>query len=315
MRQSIAVITSACLLFLFYLGGCERSNMATQPDQTRPVAQQDQIAMGSIIAQDQLFTTDAAALSDADPSLAKTDAAIVPNGWGRKIQSTSRTVTYNQVNDSTVIATVTNTLSGQVWIRVKQTPRDTIIYKPLAETLVHKVEFMRIPLQNFPQLSNWKMVAVSGTQGGTSNMGISIQNVTLFAGQDTVQIMNPLDSLFQIPVTPKHQRWGLREWDANPTDLFKVIVTVKSSDPDSDVVTAHRPIWFEFAGRFMRAQMSLVSSVVNGDGTFTRVYENSWNGSFTGRFNVFVSALTRQSIYDNQAPFASQVWGIPFIIQ
>ncbi|MCX6122644.1 MAG: hypothetical protein NTX44_13625 [Ignavibacteriales bacterium] len=316
MKQKIAVITSACLLILFYFEGCERSStMATQPDQIRPVAQQDQSAMGSIIAQDPLFTTDAAALNDADPSLAKTDAAIVPNGWGRKIQTSSRTVTYNHVNDSTVIATVTNTLTGQVWIRVKQTPKDTIIFKPLAETLVHKVEFMRVPLRKFSQLSNWKIVAVSGTQGGTSTMGISIQNVTLFSGQDTVQIMNPLDSLFQIPFASMHQHWGLREWNANPAGIFKIVVTVKSTDPDSDVVTAHRPLWFEFADRFMRAQMSLVSSVANGDGTFTRVYENNWNGSFAGRFNVFVSVLTRQSIYDNQAQFASQVWGIPFIIQ
>jgi hypothetical protein len=316
MKQKIAVIASVWLLVLFCLEGCERpSNMATQPDQTKPVAQQDQSTMGSIIAQDPLFTTDASALNDADPSLAKTDGAIVPQGWGRKIQSSSRTVTYNQVNDSTVIATVTNTLTGQVWIRVKQTPKDTIIYKPLAETLVHKVEFMRVPLRNFSQLSNWKMVAVSGTQGGTSNAGITIQNVMLLTGQDTVQIMNPLDSLFQIPIASMHQHWGLREWNANPADIFKVIVTLKSTDPDSDVVTAHRPIWFEFAGRFMRGHMSLVSSAANGDGTFTRVYENNWNGSFAGRFNVYVSALTRQSIYDNQAPFASQIWGIPFIVQ
>jgi hypothetical protein len=219
------------------------------------------------------------------------------------------------VNDSTVIATVTNTLTGQVWIRIKQTPKDTIIYKPLTETLVHKVEFMRVPLSNFSQLSNWKMVAVSGTQGGTNNMGILIQNVTLIINRDTIQVMNPLDSLFQIPSGPKPQRWGLREWLANSADIFKVMVTVKSTDPDSDVVTAHRPLWFELAGHYVRAQMILVSSVANGDGTFTRVYENSWNGSFAGRFNVFVSALTRQSIYDNQAPFASQIWGVPFIVQ
>ncbi len=314
MRQNIAVIASSCLLFLFCLGGCEKSNMTTQPDQMRPVAQQDQATMGSIIAQDPFFTTDAAALSDADPSLAKTDAAIVPDGWGRKIQTASRTVTYNQVNDSIVIATITNTLAGQVWIRIQQTPKDTIIYKPLAETLVHKVEFIRVPLKNYSQLSNWKIFAVSGTQGGTNNTGISIQNVTLFINNDTIQVMNPIDSLFQVPSGPGLQRWGLRELTASPTDMFKIMVTVKSTDPDSDIVTAHRPILLEFGGNFVRAQMSLVSSVTNGDGTFTRVYENSWNGSFAGRFNVLVSVLTRQSIYDNQAPFSSQIWGVPFIV-
>jgi hypothetical protein len=309
------VVFNTCLFLLMSVIGCEKSSdMATQPDQSKPVAQQDQAVMGSMIAQDPLFTGDAVALNDAIPSLAKTDTAVIPHGWGRKIQSTSRTVSYNQVDDSTVIATVTNIISGQVWIRVKQVPKDTIIYKPLAETIVHKVKFMRVPLPNFSQLSNWQMVAVSGTQGGTNNFGISIQNITLFAGDDTVQISNPLDSLFQIPSGSKHRHWGLREWTANPDELFKVLVTVKSTDPDSDIVAAHRPIRFEFAGHFMRAQMTLKSSVTNGDGTYTRVYENSWNGSFAGRFNVLVSGLTRQSIYDNQAPFASQIWGIPFIV-
>ena len=316
MKHRFAGIAIISLLFLLYFGGCERSsNMATQPGQNTPVAIQDQTAMGGMIAADPLFTTDATALSDADPSLAKTDTTVMPAGWGRKIQNSSRTVTYLQVNDSTVVATVTNTLTGQVWIRVKQTPKDTIIYKPLAETIVHKVEFMRVPLPRFSQLSNWKMVAVSGSQGGTTNLGISIQNVTLFIGTDTVQLSNPLDSLYQIPNGSMNRHWGLREMTANPAELFKVMVTVRSSDPDSDVVTAHRPVWIGIAGRFVRASMNLVSSVSNGDGTFTRVYQNTWDGSFAGRFNVYVSALTRQSIYDNQAPFASQVWGIPFIVQ
>lgn len=55
------------------------------------------------------------------------------------------------------------------------------------------------------------------------------------------------------------------------------------------------------------------STVSNGDGTFSRVYENSWQGVWAGRHNVMVNAITRQSIFNDTAAFSSQVWGIPYI--
>jgi hypothetical protein len=313
MRRSIAVIVGTSLFLLIYLTGCEKSSpMPTQPSASTPVAQQDQTAMASIIAQDPLFTTDATALNDGDPSLAKTDTAIAAHNWGRKIQSVSRDVAYDQVDDSTVIATVTNTLTGQVWIRVKSSPRDTIIYKPLNETIVHKVEFSQVPVPGFAQLHNWRMVAVSGAVGGTTNGGITIQNVTFFIGNDTVSVTSPLDSLFQIGHRNVH--WGMREFEQNPAMPFSMMVTVRSIDPDSDIVVAHRPVYNFGIFGYHRAPMMLVSSVSNGDGTFTRVYESTWQGCAVGRFEAMVSAITRQSVYDDQAAFSSQVWGIPYIV-
>jgi hypothetical protein len=98
---------------------------------------------------------------------------------------------------------------------------------------------------------------------------------------------------------------------------FKVQVTVKSTDPDSDVVVAHRPLWFNTGCAYGRASMKLLSSVSNGDGTFTRVYENDWKwqSAFAGRYSVYVSAITRQSIYDDQAAFSSNVWALPYVVE
>jgi hypothetical protein len=313
MRCSIAVIIGAGLFFLFSLTGCEKSSrMPTQPSASVPGSQQDQAAMASIIAQDPLFATDATALNDGDPSLGKTDTAIAARSWGRKIESVSRDVTYDQIDDSTVIATVTNTLTGRVWIRVRSTPRDTIIYKPLNEAIVHKVEFGQVPVPGFTQLHNWRMVAVSGTEGGTMNGGITIQNVIAFIGDDTVDVMSPLDSLFKFGHRNVH--WGLREIVQNPATPFKIMVTVRSADPDSDIIVAHRPVWFMSVFGYHRAPMVLVSSASNGDGTFTRIYASTWQGCAFGRFQAMVSAITRQSIYDDQAPFSSQVWGIPYVV-
>jgi hypothetical protein len=96
MRRRIAVIVGAGLFLLFFLTGCEKlSQMPTQPSASTPVAQQDQNAMASIIAQDPLLAADATALNDGDPSLAKTDTAIAAHHWGRKIENVSRDVTYD----------------------------------------------------------------------------------------------------------------------------------------------------------------------------------------------------------------------------
>ncbi len=312
MRRSIAIVVGTGSLFLFAFTGCQKSSMPTQPGASNPVPQQDQTAMANVIAQDPLFTTDATALNDGSPSLSKADTAIAARGWGRMIQSSSRNVTYDQINDSTVIATVTVTLTGQVWIRVKTSSGDTILYKPLNETIVHKVEFSQVPVPGFTQLHNWKMVAISGTEGGTANGGITIQNVTFFVGDDTVAVMNPLDSLFTLG--HRNMRWGMREFVQSSTMPFKIMVTVRSTDPDSDIVVAHRPIWFMNSFGYHRASMKLVSSVANGDGSFTRVYESTWMGCGFGRFQAYVSAITRQSVYDSQAPFSSNIWAIPFIV-
>jgi hypothetical protein len=318
MRQYFFVFCASLFLLLFVIGCEKSSNMATQPGNSMPVSQQNQAAMASLIAQDQLFTTDQTALSDAVPALAKTDTAILPRGWGRKIENATRSVSYNQLNDTTVIATVTNTLTGQVWIRIKQSPKDTIIYKPLSETIIHKVEFSQVPVFGFDSLRNWKMVAISGVQGGTNNGGLMIQNVTFYMNTDTVSVTNPLDSLFQVANMTHSRRWGVRELQPGSAASFRVQVTVKSTDPDSDIVVDHRPFWFSSGCSYRRASMALVSSVSNGDGTFTRVYQSDkwdWPSAFAGRYLVYVGAITRQSIYDNQAPFSSNIWAIPYVVE
>jgi hypothetical protein len=315
MKLYYCILGTVLVLVLFIMG-CEKSStMSTQPGISTPVSQQDQTTMGGLISQDVLFTTDVTALNDNVQTLAKTDSVIMPRGWGRRIDNASRSVTYDHINDTTVLATVTNTLTGQVWIRVKQSPKDTIIYKPLAETITRKVEFRQASIAGFDSLRNWKIVAISGVQGGTANNGLIIQNITFFIDDDTVNVVNPLDSLFQF--VKGYKRWGVRELRPNLAAQFKVQVTVKSTDPDSDIVVAHRPLWYMTGCAYGRASMKLLSSVSNGDGTFTRVYENDWKWqrAFPGRYSVYVGAITRQSIYDNQAAFSSNVWALPYIVE
>lgn len=316
MRKIFVVIACVSMLSIVFLAGCHKSNeMATEPIVAQTVSQQTQTAIAGVINKDPLFTSDAATLSDTlPPPIIGNDTSIARRNWGRKIESSTRDVAYDQINDSTVLATVTNTLVGQVWIHIRQGVLDTIIYKPLTETLVHKALFNRVALQGFSQLYNWKMVAISGTVGGTNNGGISILNTKFFIGGDTVEVLSPLDSLFQFPLGKAHSRGEIHEVKENPYESFKVQVTVRSTDPDSDIVVAHQPYMGAQECRYRRGGMKLVSSVNNGDGSFTRVYESNWRGAYAGRFHIMLSAITRISIYDNLAPFSSQIWGVPYIV-
>ena len=160
------------------------------------------------------------------------------------------------------------------------------------------------------------MTAISGVQGGTANKGLIIQNVTFFIDDDAVSVSNPLDSLFQF--VQGYRRWGVREIKPNFAAQFKVTGDGNNTRyPDSDIVVAHRPLWYNTGCAYGRASMKLLSSVSNGDGTFTRVYENDWNWqrAFPGRYSVYVGAITRQSIYDDQAAFSSNVWALPYIVE
>lgn len=303
----VGLFSALCLI------GCSKnSNPVTQNNN---LGQPDQAALEQMVSQDALFTSDASILNDGSTALAKSAGAFIPKNWARliNVDSVSRTVTFNKIDDTTVIATVTTYIAGQVGIRVKQTPTDTIIYKPLSETFKRNVRFVRITSKIDTTQFHWRLDAVTPMAGGTDSSGITILSVTFFTDSDTLQITDPLN--YYLPIRRPMIRWCMPELPQSVTTGFKIQVTVKSTDPDSDIVVAHRPIWFLRAGVYRRASMSLVSSVSNGDGTYTRVYENSWQGAWSGRHEAIVDAITRQSIYDETAPFSSQVWGIPYIVQ
>ena len=85
MRLYYFILGAGLFLFLCFMG-CEKSStLSTQPGNSTTVSQQDQTTMESLIAQDALFTTDKTALNDNVQTLAKTDTAIMPHGWGRTI--------------------------------------------------------------------------------------------------------------------------------------------------------------------------------------------------------------------------------------
>ena len=314
MRKEWFVLMLAGLVSALWLAGCDKNNS------TEPITN-DKDAMSSIVANDALFNTDDVLLNDGDPtamvtssnSLGKVSTAIIPRNWGRKIESFSRNVNFTALTDSTAIATVTHTLQGFVWIRAKYTTQDTgfsIIKKNFTETIVRFVKFVRINRTKDPR-NNWKISEISAIKGGTTGSQITINEVRFYAGNDTVIVTDPNNTFLELE---NGRGRFVPELAANITLPLRVQVTVTSSAPDSDFVYAHRPYFS--AGQWQyRAHMNLVSTTPNGDGTYSRVYEISWKGVWQGRQDMLVSAVTRESILDDAAPFSSQIWGVPFIVQ
>ncbi len=309
MKNKWIMFVSVVFTFIFLVSGCKENNS------TEPTEKTDQEAMTLLVANDALFSPESSLLDDGNPnsSLQKISAVIIPRAWGRKILSFNRNIAFTVVSDSTATATVTNTISGYICIYPKDTTKQ-LTTKDFTEVTTRNVKFVRRPFTR-ERGKNWKISEISILQGGTTNNNITIQRLVFYIGGDTLEIENPLD--YYLKVGQIHGRGGLHELVASSVHLFKIQVKVKSTDPDSDIVVAHRPVWASAPGLYRRGAMKLVSdsTVSNGDGTFSRVYENSWQGAWAGRHHVMVNAITRESIFTDSVAFSSQVWGIPYIVQ
>ena len=310
MRQQWFALMVIGFISILWMSGCDKNN-STEPTTS------DKEAMSAIVANDAFFQTDATLLNDGDPtstplySLSKTDAAILPRAWGRKIESFNRDVNFTELSASTAVATVTITMHGFIWIRAKFTPTDTVIQtikKPFTETITRIVKFVRSPNAQ----KNWKISEISAIKGGTAGSQITINELRFYTGSDTIIVTDPNNTFLTVEKGPRRY---MPQLIVNPMTPLRVEVTVTSSASDSDIVSVHRPFWFNNHPLY-HAPMTLVESTDNGDGTFTRIYASSWRGVWAGRQNMMVSAITRNSIFDSDTTkFSSQIWGVPFIVQ
>ncbi|HWP82412.1 MAG TPA: hypothetical protein VNN76_07135 [Bacteroidota bacterium] len=295
------------MLTVGIFAGCQKEVMG--PDETNLEA------IRQMITEDPLFTSDGATLNDDGPVIFKTgDVAtpIYPRGWGRRITQVSRTIDFDSVSDTLVVATVKHTITGEIRIAARYSLQDTtitIVTKPFVEETLRKVKLYRVARTNNTRL-NWRPREVSAAKGGTQNALITINKLEARIGTDTVVITDPTAYWFKLG------HFGGREVPQfSPSQPMTIRVTIRSTASDTDFVSLHRPALM-MAGNFRpaHARMTLVSQVQIGS-AYERVYEYSWNSHLRGRHHVFVSALTRESLFDDQAPFSTQVWGIPYIVQ
>lgn len=303
------------------LAGCAKDN-GTGPDSQAPAgvtneqsAMQYYAANDSFVKNDEITFADQAVQTTDYGTFGKIDAAIMPLRWGRFITSVTKNITITvQPGDSLAIALIQKTLNGELKIRAKTGGGDTVlITKPFADTSSRYVIFKRIGRDRDRFWLNWVPVASSLIKGGTlaPNNLISITRVEMFLPNgDTITVTDPNGFFLRY-------RWlrlfagGRKDApELTPGTMVRMRATVVSSSADTDIV-ALRYGFDSFHARRMR--MAFISQVDNGNGTFTRQFETQWPVHFhLGFFNAGVDALTKETLFDDQAPYSVSWWGIPY---
>jgi hypothetical protein len=327
MNQKMFFILGSAFVISLWIIGCSNPSPTESNTNTNTksgsVSQIDKATLDNIISQDPLFTSDASTLDDGSASRSlsisnsmtglllsssassSSDTVYTPLAWGRTFSKWTGDKTYNQIDDSTIVATITDSLTGKLWIY----STIGIFQKPITMTTTRNVKFVK---EFVKDSTRWVEKFVSVMQGNTTSGTdtIAITDLTFFIGDDTVDVTSPPDEYYL--QTGLLGRRGLPQMLRNASRKFIVQATVLSSSPDSDVVVLYHP---NSRVARIRERMAQVSVTPNGNGTYTHVYTRSWLGDMPGRYTVTISALSNKSLFDTTAAVTSQEWGVPYIVQ
>lgn len=309
------LIAGALMIYVF---GCsEKDNQIVDPQTSSSTTKS---SISSVIASDDFFLTEEPNLEDGQAmpleygsGLGKTDSAIIPFRFGKKIDKVERNTTYFQPSDSVVIATTTRTITGRFFIAGSYSGSgkfiDTLIRKPFVETETRVARFVRVDSTGLPPWKGWRLTQLSLLKGGTANTDVVINQAVIFLPSgDSLLVTSPNDYFLNVNKRP-HQVPEIHRGDQ-----LLIQVTLTSTQVDTEVVFLRYGADRRGFNRF-RQRFHLVSQTQNGS-TYTRVYEISvkahWN---FGRFNAVVEAITHQSIFDDTAPFDNNYWGVPYVVR
>jgi hypothetical protein len=237
--------------------------------------------------------------------------------WGRKITSVNISVTISNQGDTVKNVTINRTINGNyIIIGMVSGQQDTIV-KPYVETTRRLAEFKRIARTPRPRL-NWRLYQVTMLDGQTTQPQVGTDYVEM--NKVEVYVNGTLSYTFLGPdftqnvfTTKFFGGNGIPE--VNRGDQVKVDVYTFSTQPEADIVAFH---WARNTFGFHREPFNMISNVPNGNG-WDRVYEKTFTvypNHLTGRFNSYISASTRKSLYDDSpSEFASDLVGTPYRVK
>jgi hypothetical protein len=303
---------------MIYVFGCsEKDNQIVDPQTT---GNSNTSSVSTAIASDDFFLTEEPNLEDgqARPAeygsmMGKTDSAIFPIQFGKKIDKVDRSTTYDRQSDSVVIATTTRMITGRLFIVGSYSDSgrsvDTLIRKPIVETETRVARFVRIDSTGLPPWKGWRLVALSLLKGGTQNTDIAINQAVIFLPSgDSLMVTSPNDYFLNVNRHP-HQVPEIHHGDQ-----LLIRLTLTSTSPDTDIVVLRYGADHRGFNR-LRQQFHLVSETQTG-ATYVRVYEITVKAHWHfGKFNAVTEAITHQSIFDDGAPFENSYWGVPYVVR
>ncbi len=299
-------------LFIFLVGCKDSVTDPVSGSSSLPAA--DKQAIQQITEQDSVVASfDANFDEDQNMSfLSKETTTIYPVFVWHHVILVNKSWTYNIVGD-TAYVTLTKSFEGVLNIAASTTgPRtrpDTIVTKAFATTITRKLIFAHKDSTSNP-LNNWKLIAVSLPQGGTSTNNIVINKLTLtYSDGKQVVITSPNDYFLSR---------GPKAWGHFPhlkmNDSLKVNVEIYSAYADTDFVTVTYGA-DKFGHHRENRKLKLISSTVSGSG-YVKVFEQTYKSrQYPGFFHAVINAFPKQTIYDDQAPVEAKFWGIPYLVR
>jgi hypothetical protein len=322
MKKTFAVLWTAAMFAALLIAGCERQEDVEQA----PAGVTNEIeAIKYEAANDEFVKSDEQTFADREvgpidrSGIGKLQEDITPLRFGRFITQITRNITVEiQPGDTIAIAHVEKNIVGNFLIRAINANGDTVlIEKPFNDIATRNVIFKRVQRDRVRYWRNWVPIAVSLIEGGTvpPNNLINLTKTELFLPNgDTITVTDPNSYYLRYRGRPVFigGRHDVPELRANDPVVLRA--TLVSSSPDTDMVMFR--IGHGLNGR--RFRMMLVSEADNGDGTFTRVFETVRGPqairvlAAPGFFHAGVDAMTRETLFDDVAPYSVNWWGVPF---
>ena len=220
-------------------------------------------------------------------------APIEPHEFWRDITTAFRTFEFDFADSdstgqpTTAIATVHWRLAGTFNIVTQATDTDPsrLVHKPLVDHWQRRVLLRRIPMEGGdPARPIWRIAAVSGVEVASPEPTTQISSLHVQSATLDTTITDPLAFFYLRRIL----RFGPDE---------EVTLTVTTARNDDVVLLYHHE---------SRTRMTN-----NGDDTYTGVMPA---GSLEGWHHFGVNALSHGTLFDDEAPYDSRAWILPYAV-
>ena len=302
--QKLLAPCAGLLLVAALAAGCGKSGTSTGPfagsgssgDQaevTEQLAQNPSYVDDDVSTSSDITAAQGTATESGTQPLG-TLAAIQPIQFWRTISDVHRTFEFAfSDTDSTghptvAVVTVRKRLSGSFNI-LTAPPQDSVfensvVHKPLHEEWVRRILLRRVRVSEFGG-PRWRIAALSGVRVTSRDAQAHIDSLRVQA--------SGVDTTFTDPLAFQRLRHVLY-FDVGDS----VTLTVTTQRNDDVVVLQHRDRRFRLHN--------------NGDDTYTGVFHVRL---LAGLHHLGVNALSNGTLFDDQAPYDSQSWILPYVVR
>ncbi len=243
-------------------------------------------------------------LSYESDTFSKSFDLIEPLKFGRKGHFRLEAFQVNFPEPGLAIVTVKYSFDGRFMIL---TP-DSVYNKPMANTILRRAVFRKIENAENPR-RRWRLRAISGSEAVSDGLcTIDFDSVSIQDQKGNKwTITDPLAFYRNLDEIPTFE----------PDDSVFVYVTVFNSQEDSEqpgttVLLRYRNDRGMHRARTPFNDEGVYPDLVAGDGLYSGVWKVHHR---KGIFHAFVDAIDNDTIYTDNRPYNSRVWGIPYIVE